>query len=74
VTTLTVPEAEPAPRISKWLRTQYTNLLRYEPTGVFFARIRVGGKLIWRSLKTKSISVAKLKLADLKREHEPAER
>ncbi|MCC6235289.1 MAG: site-specific integrase [Verrucomicrobiales bacterium] len=52
----------------KWLKTQYANLLRYEPTGVFFARIRVGGKLIWRSLKTTSVTVAKLKLADLERE------
>lgn len=62
------PEAEPAPRTSKWLKTQYANLLRYEPTGVFFARIRVGGKLIWRSLKTKTITVAKLRLADLEKE------
>ena len=35
---------------------------------MFLARIRVGGKLIWRSLKTKTITVAKLKLADLESE------
>lgn len=65
---MTGPEKERAASPSKWQRTQYTNLLRYEPSGVFFARIRVGGKLIWRSLKTKAISVAKLKLADLERD------
>lgn len=65
---MTGPEKEQASSDSKWQRTQYTNLIRYEPSGVFFARIRVGGKLIWRSLRTKAISVAKLKLADLERE------
>jgi len=35
-----------------WQRTQYSNLLRYKPSGVFFARIRINGKLIRRSLKT----------------------
>ena len=63
-----LPEPDKAAPTSKWLKTQYANLLRYVPTGVYFARIRVGGKLIWRSLKTKTITVAKLKLADLERE------
>jgi integrase len=68
VPTTTGPEKEPAAPTPKWPKTQYANLLRYAPTGVFFARIRVGGKLIWRSRKTKTITVAKLKLADVERE------
>src|SRR5690349_16034589 len=31
------------------------NLVRYVPTGTYFARLRVQGKLIIRSLKTKSL-------------------
>ncbi len=51
-----------------WARTPYANLVRYVPSGVYFARLRVGGKLIRRSLKTRASSVAKLKLADLEKE------
>ena len=51
-----------------WAKTQYANLIRYVPSGVYFVRIRVGGKLIRKSLKTNRISVAKLRLADLEKE------
>jgi len=51
-----------------WQKTQFANLLRYVPSGTYFARIRVGGKLIRRSLETTAVSVAKLKLADLDKE------
>jgi hypothetical protein len=47
-----------------WQKTQYANLVRYRSSGSYFARIRIGGKLIRRSLKTKVLSVAKLRLAD----------
>jgi hypothetical protein len=50
-----------------WQKTQYANLIRYVPSGVYYARIRVRGKLVWKSLKTDSISVAKLWLNDLER-------
>jgi len=43
------------------------NLLRYEPSQTYFARLRVKGKLIRRSLKTTTLSVAKLKLGDLEK-------
>jgi hypothetical protein len=43
-------------------------LVRYIPSGTYFARIRIGGKLIRQSLETKVLSVAKLKLADLEKE------
>jgi len=37
------------------------------PSGIYFSRIRVQGKLIRRSLKTSSITVAKLRLGDLEK-------
>ena len=58
-----------------WQKTQYSNLIRNVPSGNYYARLRVKGKLIRRSLKTNLISVAKLRLADLeKSEREAAER
>ena len=58
----------------EWHKTQYSNLIRYVPSGSYFARLRVGGKLIRKSLKTDMLSVAKLRLADLQKdERESAE-
>jgi integrase len=50
---------------SLWQKTQFSNLIRYKPSGKFYARLRVRGKLIVKSLKTDKISVAKLRLTDL---------
>jgi len=50
---------------SLWQKTPYTNLIRYKPSNVYFARFRLKGKLIRRSLKTTTLSVAKLRLADI---------
>src|ERR1017187_492603 len=50
-----------------WLKTSYANLIRYVPSGTYFARIRIQGKLIVKSLKTDAISVAKLRLGDLEK-------
>lgn len=59
---------------SKYQKTQYANLIRYVPSGTYFARLRVAGKLIRQSLKTDRITVAKLKLSDLEnRERRAAE-
>jgi integrase len=52
---------------SLWQHTQYANLVRYVPSGKFFARVRVQGKLFRKSLKTDKITVAKLRLADLEK-------
>ena len=62
----TLEQASP-PSESPWKNTSYANLIRYEPSGTYFARVRVGGKLIRQSLKTKVLSVAKLKLGDLEK-------
>lgn len=53
---------------SRWQKTTYANLVRYVPSGMYFARVRIKGKLIVRSLKTDVLSVGKLRLADLEKE------
>jgi len=52
---------------SDWQKTPYSNLIRYVPSGTYFARMKVKGKLIRRSLKTKTLSVAKLRLSDFEK-------
>ena len=44
------------------------NLVRHIQSGNYYARIRVRGKLIWKSLKTDRISVDKLRLSDFHKE------
>jgi integrase len=56
--------AQPSP----WKKTPVANLVRYEPSGIYFARVRVGGKLIRRSLATDRMNVAQLRLGDLIKE------
>jgi integrase len=64
-----------APKTSKdWQKTSYSNLIRYVPSGIYYARLRVKGKLIRKSLKTDVLSVGKLRLADFeKQERQRAE-
>jgi integrase len=50
-----------------WQKTQYANLIRYVPSAKYYARIRICGKLVVKSLKTTKISVAKLRLSDLEK-------
>jgi integrase len=52
----------------RWQKTQYRGIAHYIPSGTYFARIKVRGKLIRRSLKTDAITVAKMRLADLEKE------
>jgi hypothetical protein len=35
-----------------WQTTAVQNLVRYAPSGTFFARFRVGGKLVWKVRKS----------------------
>jgi len=49
---------------SLWVKSPVANLVRYVPSGIYFARVRVGGKLIRRTLKTDKLSVAQLRLGD----------
>ncbi len=67
-------QSQPKEEKSPWQKTPYANLIRYVPSRTYFARIRIRGKLIVRSLETDSITVAKLRLADLdKQERQAAE-
>ena len=50
-----------------WQKSQSTNLIRYVPSGTYYARIRIRGKLLRKSLNTNLISVAKLRLTDLEK-------
>jgi integrase len=57
-----------------WQPTQFANLIRYVPSGTYYARLRVKGNLIRKSLKTDVLSVAKLRLGDFdKQERQRAE-
>jgi hypothetical protein len=53
---------------SRSQKTPVANLVRHVQSGNYYARIRVRGKLIWKSLKTDRISVAKLRLSDFHKE------
>ena len=48
-----------------WTKAPVANLVRYEPSGIYFVRAKVRGKLIRNSLETNVLSVAKLRLADV---------
>jgi hypothetical protein len=50
-----------------WQKTPVSNLVRYVASGILFARIHIQDKLIRRSLKSKVLSVAKLRLIDLEK-------
>lgn len=55
---------------SEWVKTPVANLVRYKTSGIYFARVRLRGKLFRQSLKTTVISVAKLRLADFIKERQ----
>ncbi len=58
----------------QWQKTPVANLVRNAASGAYYARVRVAGKLIWKTLKTDRMSVAQLRLGDfLKRERHRAE-
>jgi len=48
------------------------NLLQYIGTGQYFARVKIGGKLIRRKLNTDNFATAKLRLEDFKRDEREA--
>jgi integrase len=55
--------------VSLWESTSVQNLIRYRPSGTYFARFKVGGRLIRQSLGTTVFSVAKQRLSDKLGEH-----
>jgi integrase len=60
----TVRTADKAESQSDWVKTPVANLVRYKASGIYFARVRIRGKLFRHSLKTDVMSVAKLRLGD----------
>ena len=54
---------------SEWESTRTQNLVRYRPSGTYFTRFKVGGKLIRKSLKTRIFSVAELRLPGSVKDH-----
>ncbi len=53
---------------SPWERTVVQNLFRYRPAGTYFARFKINGKRVWKSLETTVLSVAKQRLPETIRE------
>ena len=47
-----------------WQKTKYANLVRNGSSGIYFARFRHIGKLIWRGLDTDVLSTAAQRLPD----------
>lgn len=67
------PESK-SERPPQWQKTPIANLVRSAASGTYYARARIKGKLIWKSLKTDSLAVAKLRLGDfLKQENHRVE-
>src|SRR5215472_17056589 len=56
--------AETDQRESDWIKTRVANLVRYKASGIYFARLRIRGKLFRQSLKTDVLTVARLRLRD----------
>ncbi len=52
----------------RWQRTNVTNLLKNAKSGTSYGRVKSNGKQKWRSLRTLSVSVEKLRLADFEKE------
>jgi hypothetical protein len=53
---------------SQWETTSVQNLMRYRPSGTYFARFKVGEKVVRQSLETTVFSVAKQRLPDKMRQ------
>src|SRR4051812_31189510 len=52
-----------------WESTGTQNLIRYRPSGTYFARFKVGRKPFRKSLKTHNLTTAKLRLRDVLHQH-----
>src|SRR5436309_2231760 len=48
---------------SAWESTRHQNLVRYVPSGTIFARFKIRGKQVRRSLETKNLEFVAVKMA-----------
>jgi hypothetical protein len=60
---MTTRPSEPKPA-SPWQKTSAASLVRNPATETYYARVRIKGKLIWKSLAADAVAVAKLRLGD----------
>jgi hypothetical protein len=65
--TARMPDMPAASKPAEWRNIQCANLVRSIASGIYFARIRIHGKLIRKSLKTDVVTVAKLRMAGLEK-------
>lgn len=49
-------------KVSKWQKTRIQNLMRLRVSGVYYLRVRIGGREVWRSLQTCEETVARARL------------
>jgi integrase len=61
---LEIPKPERQPD-SDWVKSRYANVYKYAPSGMYFVHAKVRGHLVRRSLKTKSIEIAKDRAAEI---------
>jgi integrase len=54
---------------SDWESTGTQNLTRYQPSGTYFARFKIGRKPFRKSLKTQNLTTARLRLHDVLHHH-----
>ena len=65
---------EVLPKESPWEKSSISNLVRWKSSKIYFARVKIGGRLIRKSLDTPIMSVARNRLSELiKEERERAE-
>jgi hypothetical protein len=65
---------EAKPKESPWEKSNISNLVRWKSSKIYFARVKIGGRLIRKSLDTPLMSVARNRLATLiQQERERAE-
>ena len=57
---------------SQWAATRYANLFRWVPSGTIYARLKVRGKPIRKSLKTSDLELAKRRFIDLEKHERTA--
>src|SRR5215472_11308680 len=55
-------------KVGMWNKTGKENLVRHK-SGRYYARVSVGGKEVWKSLRTSHLSVAQARLAEFLKEH-----
>jgi integrase len=70
----TLENVQEAPKESPWEKSSISNLVRWKSSKIYFARVKIGVRLIRKSLDTPIMSVAKNRLAELiKEERDRAE-